>query len=197
MLAEEAPTYTTRTLVAVGIPSFLIAVMVAVLTHLGVHALVGRSLLADGTVQAVASLNDHNAGPISSAAGTAWTFLFAVASFALYLRFPNNLFLGSLAFVNASIRIPQTVSVFLELLFTGKAATGTDEGTLLLLIRLTDPTLSVLLMCFFSLTILFLTITVIYDTRTIPWKWGVALALFLAIPPLDRLMTISAAPFLP
>jgi hypothetical protein len=197
MLPEEEPKLTPRTLVIVGIPSFVLAVLLAVFTHLGIHSLVDRSFGLETPSHVMVDLNEHRAGPLSSAAGTAWTFLFAIASFALYVRFPRNLFLASLAFVNASLRVPKAMTVFLQLLFTGKAAPGVDESTLLSLIRLTDPTVSVLLMCFFSLAVLFLTITVVHDTRTIPWKWGVAIGLFVALQPLERLLTTTAAPFLP
>ena len=69
-----------------------------------------------------------------------------------------------------------------------------DESRSLALLRLHDPTISVVLMSFFSLTILFLTITIVHDTKTIPWKWAVALGSFLILSPLQNVVWNVVSP---
>ncbi|MDI6765661.1 MAG: hypothetical protein QME52_02400, partial [Bacteroidota bacterium] len=69
-----------------------------------------------------------------------------------------------------------------------------DESISLSLINLRDPTISIVFMCFFSITILYLTITIIHDTKMIRWKWWVALTLFVLLIPLEKWMWRIVAP---
>ena|SRR5689334_14583365 len=187
-LLQDDPKYGWKRLLLLGLPAFVAAVMISGATHRYAH------LFAEGTatqltareIVASAGLGDvHTATPAGAVAGPAWTFFLALLSFTLYMRFPRSLFLGAMAFVNASMRLPETVTVFLQLLFTNRTQIVVDESLSLALIRLNDPTLSVILLCFFSLTILFLTVTIVHDTKMVPWKWAVAVTLFFLIAPLQ------------
>ena len=198
-LIQEEPKHSVRTLIVLGIPAFLLAVCLSVVSHQYIHLLVDKSACSAETTQAhlvlaIDGIVPHTSCPISSAAAALWTFCLALVSFTLYLRFPRNLFLGAMAFVNASIRLPETITVFFQLLFNTKSRLMVDESRSLALIRLHDPTISVVLMSFFSLTILFLTITIIHDTKTIPWKWTVALGSFIILSPLQNVIWNVVSP---
>ena len=192
-LIQEEPKHPVRTLLIAGIPAFVLAVCISIVSHQYVHFLVDKSVCNIQTTQTnLFSANNGNETqttcPLSSAVATLWTFCLAIISFTLYLRFPRNLFFGAMAFVNASIRLPETITVFLQLLFNTKNKLMVDESRSLALLRLNDPTISVILMCFFSFMVLFLTITIIHDTKTIPWKWAVALGSFLILSPLQNVV---------
>jgi len=200
-LIEEEPRHPLRTLLLVGCPSFLIAVVLSLASHELIHVLANRAACIPASeTTAIFSIGDasepHTTCPLSSALATCWTFCLAIVFFALYLRHPRNLFLGTMAFVNASIRLPETITVFLQLLFSSRYRIPVDEYRSLALLGLKDPTISVLLMCFFSLTVLFLTISIIHDTKTVPWKWGVALVLFILLGPIQNLIRLCFLPMI-
>ncbi|HMD13824.1 MAG TPA: hypothetical protein VKI62_04300, partial [Bacteroidota bacterium] len=190
---QEEPKHPIRVLILVGIPAFILAVCISIISHQFIHKLVDKSACSAQTTQAhlvsaIDSIIPHTTCPLSSAAAALWTFCLALVSFTLYLRFPRNLFFGAMAFVNASIRLPETITVFLQLLFNTKNRLMVDESRSLALLRLHDPTISVVLMSFFSLTVLFLTITIVHDTKTIRWKWAVAFGSFLILSPLQNVV---------
>ncbi len=193
---EEEPKYSSRTLWVLGVPSFVLAVFVSLLSRHYVYLIANQSscgtLSGEGFNLMTILSAPHPSCPFSSAAGMSWTFVLALVSFALYMRFPRNLFLGAMAFVNASIRIPATLTVLLQLVSTNRARLVADESASLSLLRLSDPTVAVLLLCFFMLTISALTLTIVHDTKTVRWKWPVAAALFLALGPLQQLPALAA-----
>ncbi|HUL44885.1 MAG TPA: hypothetical protein VLY03_11065 [Bacteroidota bacterium] len=198
-LIEEEPRHPVRTLLLVGCPSFLLAIVLSFASHEFVHLLVNKAAcVPTAETTAVFSLGDttepHTTCALSSALGTIWTFALAIVFFSLYLRHPRNLFIGAMAFVNASMRIPESFTVFLQLLFNTRTRLQVDEYRSLALLGLKDPTISVLLMCFFSLTVLFLTITIVHDTKTVPWKWGVAFVLFILLGPIQNFLWSYVAP---
>lgn len=200
-LLEDEPKHSWRELVFIGIPSFVIAVLISIVTHQYAHVMANRyaCMLDSGRDALMAVVDLHGTRvscPLSSAAGPSWTFVLALASFAFYVRHPRNLFAGAMAFVNASIRLPETLTVFLQLLFHNRTHILVDESNSLSLIHLKDPTLSVVLMCFFTITVFYLTITVVHDTKTVPWKWLVAVILFVALNPLQLLLWKLIGPVL-
>ena len=99
-----------------------------------------------------------------------------------------------MAFVNASNRLPESFIAFLQLMFRREATRISDESIALKLMHFKDPTGYVVILCFYTLTILFLTITVVNDTKIIPRKWLVAFLLFVALIPLENLLWKMLAP---
>ncbi len=190
-LREDEPTLPAKKVAAVGIPSFIIALIISLAVHQYAHvAVTHRACAQVGAEVADAGMFDgsHAPCPIASLAGPAATFALALASFALYLRFPGSLFLGSLAFINATLRLPETLSVFLQLLIRQKTDLAVDESLALKLLRLHDPAVGVVLLCFFSLTVIFLTVIIVHDTRAVPSKWLVALGTFVVMIPMESVL---------
>lgn len=198
-LIEEEPKYSWKVLTFIGIPSFLIAVLLSVMIHQYSHIIINRTVCkSESSAKIVKVMDFHRLEggcALSSVAGVASTFILALASFAFYMKYPRNLFAGSMAFINASARLPETITVFLQLLIHNKTRVVVDESSSLSLIHLQDPTVSVIIMCFFSLTVLFLTIIVIHDTKTIRWKWAVVLVLFVLLGPLENVIGRFIGPF--
>jgi len=200
-ILEEIPKYKLKTLMIVGIPAFLIAVIISAGSHQFIHFLADkiatRSQEVVGTTPAKINLHGMETdSPVAAAAGPIWTFMLALASFWFYVHNPKNLFAASMAFVNASCRLPDTVTVFLQLLLHSKTTMLTDESFSLTLLKLDDPTISIVLLCFFSLTLFFLTITIIHDTKMVPWKWLVAIILFICLIPLENIIWNVISPLI-
>ncbi len=197
-LRNDEPKYPAKKLLLIGIPAFFLAVLISTVTHEYAHIVVNK-FACNGTEAGFGisyiEISDMKLNcPFAAVAGPAWTFLLALASFAYYLHHPCNLFAGAMAFVNASSRIPETVTVFFQLLLHNKTTLIVDESLALSLFRLKDPTVSIVFMCFFSIIIVFLTLTIINDTKTISRKWLVALVLFVALIPLKYLISIVVIP---
>lgn len=196
-LREDEPKHTLQILLKVGIPSFLLAVILSTITHQLAH-LGAAKLTVPSTIDIMANDGNldtiHSGHPFASAAGPIWTFFLALVSFGFFLRYPRNLFAASMAFVNASSRVTETISVFFQLLFHNKTTMIVDESLSLALIPLKDPTISIVMMCFFSIITLYLTIIVVHDLKTVPWKWLVALVLFVILGPLENIIWIIAEP---
>jgi len=183
-LIEEPKKYPLTILLRIGIPSFLTAVILSVGSHLCAHYFAGLILPSLENIRPVFTAIPHGRFtmlPLSALIALIWTFLLAIGSFTFFLHHPRNLFATSMAFVNTTLRLPEMVSVFLQFLFYNRTTFPVDESYSLYLLRITDPTLSVLFLCFFSLSMIFLTVTIIHDTKTIPWKWLVAIVLFLVL----------------
>jgi hypothetical protein len=183
-LIEEPEKYPLPTLLWIGIPSFLIATIISIGSHLGAHYTIEQILPGFENQQPpIAAIPNAvtSVHPLSALFGLIWTFFFSLGSFAFFLHHPRSLFATSLAFVNTTLRIPEMVSVFLQYLFYNRTTLPVDESYSLYLLRLTNPTLPVLFLCFFSLSMIFLTVTIIHDTKTIPLKWLIALILFIVV----------------
>jgi hypothetical protein len=185
-LLEEEPSHPTRTLLAVGIPSFLAAVAISLVSHQCAHLLVGKSVCSPAAASSAVELIGFHAGStgacaLGDLAGPVWTFGLGLASFALMLRNPHNLFFAAMAFVNATSRLPETLTVFFQLLVHNAPHAGLDEGSSLGLLRLHDPTIPTVIMCFYSILLVFFSIIVVHDIRRVPHKWAVALLFFLAL----------------
>jgi hypothetical protein len=183
-LLEDEPTLSTRRVLLAGIPSFVAAVTVSLLTHQMAHRLGGAAFCggASPVVSPVLSLMtpETAAGDcgMSALVSQAWTFGLAIVSFALFLRSPNNLFLMSMAFVNATARLPEAVTVFLQYLLHSRTALRVDESISLSLLGLADPTIPTVIMCFYSLLLLFFSIIVVHDVKAVRYKWAIAFVLF-------------------
>ncbi|MBI1804399.1 MAG: hypothetical protein HY033_07860 [Ignavibacteriae bacterium] len=190
-LLEEEQKLPQRKLLIVGIPSFIIALALSLLIHQWAHVVVFKHACGADAMRLIRIMDlngTHTGCPLSSLAGTAATFCLALASFALYMRFPHSLFLGSMAFINAILRLPEAVTVFFQLLVNRKASVNVDESAAVALLRLQDPAAATVILCFFSLTIFFLAVTIIHDTRMVPKKWAIALGLFIVMIPLESLL---------
>lgn len=197
---NDEPKYPAKKLLLVGIPAFFLAVLISTVTHEYAHFVVNK-FACNGTeiglgISYIDIPDMQSNCPLAAAAGPAWTFMLALASFGYYLHNPRNLFAAAMAFVNASSRIPETITVFLQLLVHNKTTLIVDESLSLYLFNLKDPTISIVFMCFFSITIVFLTLTIINDTKTISWKWLIALVLFIALIPLEYIILEVVAPLI-
>ncbi len=200
-LREDEPKYRPKTLITIGIPAFLLAVLISVVTHQYAHFIVDKIASKKDTIRGsnIVFIDFHGmsfSSPVAAAAGPAWTFVLALISFGFFLHNPKNLFAAAMAFVNASARLPETITVFLQLLIHKKTTLLVDESFSLSLFKLTDPTISIICLCFFSLTILFLTIIIVHDTKMIPRKWLVAIILFITSIPLEYLISKAITPLI-
>jgi hypothetical protein len=183
-LIEEPKKYPLATILWIGIPSFLIAAIISIGSHIGAHYVAGLILPRFENLQSTFAgipQGYYSTNPFSALFGLIWTFILAIGSFAFFLHHPRNLFATSMAFINTALRLPEMVSVFLQFLFYNRTTFQVDESYSLYLLRITDPTLLVLFLCFFSLSMLFLLVIIVHDTKTIPWKWLVAIGCFIAI----------------
>lgn len=198
-LLQDEPKLPPHRLLKVELPLFLLALFVSVLIHQYAHNAVYRKTCAGNqpAVRLSSGFPEKNAGcPVAAVAGTAATFITAIASFALYIRNTKNLFYGSMAFINASIPLPGSVAVFFQLLWRQKTDLTVDESLALRVLHLQDPAVGILILCFFSLTIFFLALTIIHDTKILPRKWAVASCLFLVIIPLEMVFRRVIEPIL-
>ena len=187
-LKEEEPKHPLRKLLILGIPAFMLAVVVSTTTHQYAHSLATKAAMR--SLYSPALTNSF-----SAAAGPTWTFVLALVSFGFFLHNPKNLFAASMAFVNASTRVIETISVFFQMLLHGKTSIIADESLSLSLIPFKDPTISIVMLCFFSMITLFLTLIIIHDTKTVPRKWLVAMILFLLLGPMENyVMRVLAQP---
>jgi hypothetical protein len=183
-LVEEPKKYPPRTLVLIGIPVFLSAVIISIGSHLGAHYVADLILPGFKNLRlASAAIPDAESvmHPLTALVGLIWTFLLSLGSFAFFLHHPRSLFATSMAFINTALRLPEMVAVFLQFLLYNRTTLVVDESYSLLLLRLNNPAMSILFLCFFSLSMIFLLMTIIHDTKTIPWKWLVAIILFIAV----------------
>jgi|ERR1041385_7719059 hypothetical protein len=201
-LFEDEPKYTTRKLLIVGLPLFILAVAISFCTHQYAHIIVNKIACGSGQENSnhTEVSNDLHDAPdpcaLAAFAGPSWTFFLALVSFAFLVRHPQNLFIASMAFINASSRIPETVTVFLQILFHNKAKLVVDESSSIALLHLHDPTIAIVILFFFSLAIACLTITVLHDIKMVRWKWPIALVLFLLMGPLENLLWNVIKPLL-
>ncbi len=199
-LIEAEPRHSTKFLILVGIPSFILAVILSLLVHQYAHIAVkkyscGSEQAKKQSVVGIAhNADDESDCPPSALAGTASTFALALLSFGFFIHHPRNIFLASMAFVNAASRLPESLTVFIQLLFNQQATYITDESTALKLLNFKDPTASVVIMFFYTLIVFFLTTTTIHDTKIVPRKWLVALILFVALIPLENVLWNVIAP---
>lgn len=186
-LLPDQPTLPAKRLLMIGLPLLLLAIGISLFTHRQAHRFGERTFCgnADAAVVPAALLPRGEAGDgicgMSALSGAAWTFGLALASFALLVRFPGNLFLMSLAFVNASARIPDSVTVFLQYLINNRSSLVVDETVSLSLLGPVDPAIPTMLMCFYSLLLIFFSIIVVHNVKTVRFKWPIAIVLFAGI----------------
>ena len=199
-LIQAEPRHSTRFLIFVGIPAFILAVVISLCIHQYAHMTVKKYSCGPGhskeshVVSIIDYSDDESDCPAAAFAGISSTLFLALLSFGLFIHHPRNVFLASMAFVNATNRLPESFTVFFQLLFKRKATYIADESIALNLMHFKDPTAFVVIMCFYTLTILFLSIIVVHDVRIIPRKWLVALLLFMALIPLENLLWKAIAP---
>ncbi len=198
-ISENEPTISVKRLAIIGLPTFMIALVLSLLMHRYAHVAVlkqtcgGTSVVLHNLLFSDVPMADC---PVASLAGPVTTFLLGLASFAVYMRFPRSLFWASMAFINASIRIPETVSVFFQLLFRQRSDLSVDENVALRLLHVHDPALGIVILCFLSITLLSLTIIIVHDTRMVPSKWLVAGGLFVFTLPLETILWRLIVPIL-
>lgn len=187
-LREEEQKLPARYLFRKGVPAFLFAVFVSVIIHFLAHLLVG--ILSSRSAINIENHIDFitNAHPAATVAGPISTFVIALVSFWYFLHNPGNLFAASLAFVNASTRLIETISVFFQMLIHKKTTLVVDESLSLSIIPLSNPTLAVVFLCFLSLSLIILTLIIVHDSKGIPYKWLVASVLFILTISLEKII---------
>lgn len=187
-------------LIFAGIPSLLIAIALSLMIHQLAHMAAKKYSCSSESTREINFVNfrptEQPDCAIASLAGTSSTFILALISFALLIHYPRNLFLASMAFVNATMRLPEILTVFLQIVLHRKANIAVDESTALHLLPFKDPTASMVILCFYSIVIIFLTIIIIHDIKVVPWKWLVALMLFILLGPLETLAWRYVAPLM-
>jgi hypothetical protein len=192
-LLQDVPTLPLKRLLLVGVPALLLAVAISLFTHREAHRFADAAFCGGGQAAAAMPalwLIDDGASTgacgASALAGEAWTFGLALASFALLVRLPGSLFLMSMAFVNASARIPESVTVFLQYLINNRTSLHVDETVALSLMGPVDPAIPTVVMCFYSLLLVFFSIIVVHNVKAVRYKWAIAAALFAAIAYIER-----------
>jgi hypothetical protein len=202
-LLQDAPTLSAKRLMIIGIPAVLFAVAISLFTHREAHRIGDQAFCGGGQAPAAGPvfwLIDGESPPgtcgMSALAGQAWTFGLAVASFALFVRLPGSLFLMSMAFVNASARIPESATVFLQYLINNRTTLHVDETVALSLIGPADPAIPTVIMCFYSLLLLFFSIIVVHNVKAVRYKWAIALALFASMTFIERGILWAFGPLL-
>ena len=201
-LIEPEPRYSTKFLILLGVPSFILAVALSLCVHQYAHQAAKKYSCGAGTsgtsvVSIIERTDDASGCPTAALAGVSSTFIVAVLSFAFFLHHPKNIFFASMAFVNAASRLPETLTVLFQLLFHQQATIAVDESTALKLMHFKDPTAGVVLLFFYALTMIFLSLTIIHDTRIVPRKWLIALILFVGLAPLENLLWKFVPPLFP
>jgi hypothetical protein len=195
----DEPKLAPKRLFLVGVPAFLAAIVLSIIVHEYSHLIAHRIVASAASVQAQGAPTIEQTArhsPVEELAGPFGTFLLAVVSFALFVRFPGNLFFSAMAFVNATARLPETLTLCLQLFFRRTTIVETEEGSLLSLLHLHSSTAALVILCFFSLTLLFMSITVIHESRSVPWKWLVALGMVGVFIPVQPLVARIIAPVL-
>lgn len=202
-LLKDVPTLPLKRLLLVGVPALILAVALSLLSHREAHRFGDAAFCGDAkaatTTPAFWLIDGESATGtcgMSALAGEAWTFGLALASFALLVRFPGNLFLMSMAFVNASARIPESVTIFLQYLINNKTSLHVDETVALSLMGPVDPAIPTVIMCFYSLLLLFFSIIVVHNVKTVRYKWPIAAVLFLAMSFIERGILRALGPLL-
>ena len=178
-LIENEPHHSRRMLIFLGVPSILLAIVLSSLTHQYGHAIAEQFLCSAGhqhtfQLSHTADATDGTVCPIASLVGAASTFFLALVSFALLVHNPRNIFVAAMAFVSATWRLPETLAVFAQMTLYHKTSLIVDESIALQLIRLKDATGSIVLLCFYSIVVVFFSIIIIHDTKFLRWKWSVA-----------------------
>lgn len=192
-LLEEQPKLGIRYLIGRGIPYFLLAVILSMIVHLLAHLAV--NLFGSHPTLTLGDNSEFIAAgrPVSALSGTVATIASAIIFFRYSLHHPENLFYFLMAFVNAAIRLPEYVIVFAQMLMYKKTDLVSDESISLLLIALPNPTIPIVILCGASILLGVLTIIIVHDSRNVPYKWGIALGLFLLLQPMEsfgwRLLT--------
>ena len=184
-----------------GIPVFILAMTLSVFSHHYAHMMVKKYSCGSHQEQHVKIINitdrlssENPDCAEASFAGITSTFILALTSFAFFIHHPRNLFLASMAFINATMRLPETITIFLQYLFHQKTTLIADESVALKLLHMHDQTAAVVILWFYSITIIFLSITIIHDTKVLPAKWVIAFVLFSAIMPLKFIAEKFVAP---
>jgi len=195
-LVEDEPKYSPKLLLIAGIPIFVLTFSFSLLWHHTAHALADKYLPSaeqapsgeagsrgQDPVFPDGKLIDQPQGKIPSLAGLGATVMLAIASFALFIHYPKNLVLASLAFVNATSRIPDASQAFAATITGSVPRIAGDEWVALHLLHFKDPTASLVVLGSYLLTTIFFSIFVVHDVKMVPRKWAVAFLLFaLALP---------------
>jgi len=202
-LIEPESNYSWRFMLLAGIPAFIAAVVFSLFIHSYTHIAIEKYSCTPGTTSAhkvvdIFDFTENESGcPSAALAGIVSTCVLAFASFAFFLHHPRNIFLASMAFVNASGRVPESFIVFFQLMFKREATHVTDESLSMQLFHFKDPTAFVVILCFYTLTMLFLSITIIHDTKIVRHKWIVATVLFVILMPLENFFWKIFSPLFP
>ena len=188
---DDEPTLSTRKLLLLGIPSVIGAIVVSMLVQ-EFSDLVAHRLAAASTSAGMPG-NSFRRAMFETVAAPSVTLLAALISFAGFLRFPKNLFLGALAFVNAVVRLPETLTLFIQLFFRPRTMIPPVQNGAVLSVA-HNPTAEIVVLCFLSLTLLFVAVAIIHEMNSVKWKWLVALAVYAALIPLQPLVMKILAP---
>ena len=199
-LLEPEPHFSPKNLILLGVPSLFVAVLCSMLLHHYAHDVVKRHACPGEEIPQVTSISQKYPGedlpecPVASLAGVCVTLALGVVSFGFLMRFPRNILFAALAFVNASRRLPEALTLFLQMAMGRPSTILVDEGSAIHLLHFKDPTAYLVIVCFYIICLFFFTIIIIHDTKVVPWKWPVAVILFVSLPPLEQYLWKIVAP---
>lgn len=201
-LREPEPKFSYKTSLLLGLPLFLIAVLVSIFIHQSAHMFArehGCSSPSSTEIMPISPALEGNASndcPISSLAGVTATLALALVSFAFLIHYPKNMLFASLAFVNASTRLPEAVTLIYQMVFKQPSSLLIDENAALHLFHFKDPSAYIVILCFYIIGLFFFSIIVIHDTKMIPRKWLAALILFIILGPLEQFLWDIISPII-
>ena len=191
-LIEPERTHSTKVLLFVGIPSFILALLVSLIVHqyardvVRIHLCNGESEKRISFIKQPPALSSGIGCPWAAAAGISATLILALVAFGMFVHFPRNLMFASLAFINATARLPDAITLFSQYVLNAKAKLANDEQAALGLLHFKDPTAYFVILLFYILCLFFFTVIIIQDAKVVKWKWLVAIASFIAAEPLRR-----------
>jgi hypothetical protein len=194
---EEDAKLSGGKLILVGVPAFLSALLVSLILYQFSQLIAHRiqhGILPAGDSQVTAPRQGPFMTPFEALAGPVMNIVVAIGSFALFVRFPKNLFLSALAFISSSGRLREMLELWIQLFFRRAGPIEADEGSLVTALHLHNPTAAIVILTFVALALLFMSITVVHETRVVPRKWLVAACTVALLIPLQPLLSRIVIP---
>ncbi|GEM_PF-2071033 len=194
-LIEPEAAHSNRVALLAGIPSLIAAVIVSLIIHQYVHTIVrkhaceGRSDMQVTSISFQHSSIDTTDCPLSSLAAVSATLILALGSFGIFIHSPRNLFFAAMAFINATARLPEAITLLSQFVVNKQSKLISDESSALTLLHFKDPTAYTVILLFYVVSLFFFAVTIIHDARALRGKWLIALALLLLMWPLQQILS--------
>ena len=193
-LLEREPHASLKTLLLFGVPSLFIAVVCSMLLHNYIHEVVRNRVCHEVAQPRQVSVSFSQVGelpadcPLAALAAIGATLALGLAAFGLLVHFQRNILFAAFAFVNATMRLPEALTLFAQMALKRTPPLLCDEWSAFQLVHFKDSTAYLVILWFYLLSLFFFTVFVIHDSKSIPRKWLVAILLFVALPPFERFL---------